>query len=494
MRNVRCLLCDNLVSPILVPDFPYMPYQIKRLSIGNRNGCICSTCVGYLYDLFDSDLSALKEFNPNIIPFKPVTPRIDEPTLLPKYTVKPATPSTKSSSTAKKEEEDDDEEDETFAISSASQKPKTAQSEDLNISLASTTYACLDYSLDTYLEEVEKKVFGQTEQAKMLLYTLYYNQMSNLIEEFEGDEIKRSHIIMLGNTGVGKTFLVTTVADLFQLPHIIFNATSITSAAYIGDKVENLLEQLYIAADKDLERAQKGIIILDEIDKKRSQASSDGRDVVGKAVQQELLKILEPNTIYLKSIKQNFYTGNLTVVMMGAFVGIEDIVSKRLKSKTIGFKSNDDKINAGRLRIKEEDVIEYGFIPEFIGRSPVIIQLNPLTPEVIRKIIMTRIQETAILFHVKDVKLTINSKYVDSLVDMVMKAPTGARSVHAMIYKLFYPALYRIFQSQGNGLCRITDTGETELLLSTPDSDSPIHYKFENEIDKENRSELEVEE
>lgn len=168
---------------------------------------------------------------------------------------------------------------------------------------------------------------GQTKAAEALVCSIFLNQFSNLFEDIGEDHIKHRHVLLVGNTGVGKTLLATTTVKSFGIAYINSNATPITSAGYIGDKVENILERLLHAADDDIEKAECGVVIIDEIDKKKSQNDSSGRDVSGTAVQQELLKLLEPSTIWIRKSSQSqpipFRTNRLTVIMMGAFVGLD---------------------------------------------------------------------------------------------------------------------------------------------------------------------------
>ncbi len=453
-RRVRCFLCNQLVPRSYldtIHEDEDTPYALVTLRISNKFGCICSGCVTY----YALKMGTTFEFssgkygdNPNgnngSLSDYGFSDDDDE------------TPSEASSSISTSETT-------TSTVLSKSAEEKSQDEKDLE--LFRQKYDCLDYSLDSLTALVEKTVFGQHEAVKKFLYALYFNQMANLMEDLGDDPFKHKHIMLIGGTGVGKTLLATTAAKAFGVVHSVSNATPITSAGYIGDKVENVLERLLDATNGNIELAQNGVVILDEIDKKRSVPDGSGRDVVGKAVQQELLKLLEPSIIWIKHHTIPFYTGNLTVVMMGAFVGLEDIIKSRSKSTTIGFGAPKNASKPSMFQVTPDDLIEYGFIPEMIGRIPIICTLSDLTHSTVVDIIYHHLERYNKFFKVKNFELYFNPHLVNKIADEVLESKTGARDVEVRLDEILRPALYCIFQSQPDGVCEIGENGEINILL-----------------------------
>lgn len=438
-RRIRCLVCKNLVYK----DFSdSSPYSVKKLQINNKHGCICSTCVKDLYNSInlgqqtDASRQHHSETLFNTLKRMPPIPV----TIL-------HTPQTSTKQVTKIPPE--------------------------------KKFACLETSLDSYLNIVTSKVFGQDEAARMLLYTIYYNQFVNLLDEYDiqDETIRRNHVLLYGHTGVGKTFLATTIAKTMNIPYALCDATSITSAAYIGGKVEEFLERLYRNAGQNLELAENGILLIDEIDKKRVDPDKSGKDPSGEAVQQELLKILEPSIVHLKEFDIDFNTKNLTVIMMGAFVGLDEIIAKRLNKKVIGFKTNNSSIEESESIATPDDFIEYGMIPEFIGRTPILITMRKLSKSMVIDIFYSILNNLNIIFKIKDFDLIIDDLFIDSMADKILKSSTGARDIYSKIFHILYPALYRIFQSNNNGICQIDALGNTDLLvLDTKRNVSTYHF------------------
>ena len=446
-RRVRCLFCGNLVER----DFsPVLPYAVKTLHMNNKQGCICSLCINDYYAKYNDDMkkemglskrATLHEMMP--LPIDTTfAPPMQSPTEILASALRKIQP---------------------IPVVVSHAQTVTTKSKPKEVSVKEK-FACLDNSLDSYFKIVTSKVFGQDEAAQMVLYTIYYNQMANLLEFLSGEDLdRRNHILLIGNTGTGKTFLATTVAKTMKIPYAISNATAITSAGYIGAKVENLLESLYRNAGCNLDLAENGIVILDEIDKKRVNPDGSGRDVTGRAVQEELLKILEPSDVYLKEFDITFNTRNLTVILMGAFVGLDEVIKKRTHKKVIGFRSDDE--TAPDVEVTADDLINYGFIPEFVGRIPAVISLNNLTKDVIIDVIYSLISKLNLFFTSKDVELIIDDRFIDSLAEDIMKSATGARDVYKRFFYIFQPALYRIFQSKGGGVCEYDEHGNTTLVV-----------------------------
>lgn len=462
-RRVRCLFCGNLVER----DFsPVLPYAVKTLRMDNKQGCICSLCINDYYAKYNDDIkremglskrATLHEIMPLPVDI-PFNPPMQSPTDILANALKKIQPIPVVVSHAQ-------------TVTTKS-KPKSKE-----IALKEK-FACLDNSLDSYFKIVTSKVFGQDEAAQMVLYTIYYNQMANLLEFLSGEDLdRRNHILLIGNTGTGKTFLATTVAKTMNIPYAISNATAITSAGYIGAKVENLLESLYRNAGFNLELAENGIVILDEVDKKRVNPDGSGRDVTGRAVQEELLKILEPSDVYLKEFDITFNTRNLTVILMGAFVGLDEVIKKRTHKKVIGFRSDDEE--TPDVEVTADDLINYGFIPEFVGRIPAVISLNNLTKDVIIDVIYSLVSKLNLFFATKNVDLIIDDRFIDTLADDIMKSATGARDVYKRFFYIFQPALYRIFQSTGGGVCEYDEHGNATLVVGDKNSRMQT-YEFES--------------
>lgn len=505
MRRVRCFLCNELVSRVpttstSVPD--NSPYSIKTLQINNKRGCICSSCLENLYSTYNillkakygfSKRSSLQEIAPTQPSFK--SSRDTTPAKFSDFS-RDATNMQPSSGTLQQDVSFQDcikppfyrqfdqkafdmlmnSLKKTFPIPvviSSSQKTFTKQVSNVT---TEKKFACLDYSLDSYLAIVTSKVFGQDEAAKMLLYTIYFNQFANLLEEYglSQDTIRKSHVLLIGNTGVGKTFLATTVANTLKIPYAFCNATSITSAGYIGGKVEEFLEELYKNADYNLELAENGILFIDEIDKKRVESNKSGRDVTGRAVQEELLKMMESSSIHLKNYNINFNPKNITIVMMGAFVGLDEIIDKRLNKKVIGFSNSTD--SSKDMSVTPNDLIDYGIIPEFIGRVSVIIKMNPISKATIIDIIYSLLDNFNIIFKIKKVDLIVDDFFIDALAEELLSSSTGARDIYSKLFNILSPALYQIFQSNGDGICQIDAFGNTELLITDADKKAKVFY------------------
>lgn len=481
--RIRCLICNNLVQREVSSIFPY---AVRTLTINNKRGCFCSFCIENYYSYYTSDLrdyegltkkSTLRDIAPSFS--SPTSsngniPNTNPPYVFPTsdmlaYTFKQMFPIPVSIVPSNK------------VSTKHSSHSKTPEDE---VNLIKKKYACLDYSLDSYFSIVTSKVFGQNEAAKMLLYTIYYNQFANLLEEtgISQDDIKKNHIVLIGNTGVGKSFLCTTVAETLKIPYALCNSTSITSAGYVGGKVEDFLVKLYLNAGQNIEIAENGILFIDEIDKKRVSPDKSGRDVNGRAVQEEMLKLLEPSVIHLKEYNIDFNTKNLTIIMAGAFVGLDEVIKKRLNKKVIGFRHDDTPTE--KAEVLPSDLIEYGLIPEFIGRVPAIISMNPLIKSVITDIIYSALNKVNIIFKVKNFDLIINEFYIDYIADEILKSSIGARDVHSKIFNILQPALYRIFQCEGGGICQIDATGKIEIITESSKKSMQLYEydsKFKNE-------------
>jgi ATP-dependent Clp protease ATP-binding subunit ClpX len=314
---------------------------------------------------------------------------------------------------------------------------------------------------------LDQHVIGQ-DDAKIMLSVAIVNHYKRINNPPKDLRIDKANVLMLGPTGSGKTLLAKTVAKYLDVPFAIADATSLTEAGYVGDDVESLIVRLYQAADNDIEKTQRGIIFVDEIDKiaRKSESTSITRDVSGEGVQQALLKMVEGTKCRIPAGGGRKHPGgdmieidttNILFIAGGAFVGMDNIVKNRVRGTSIGFNSLvNSNVDVNLRDTSPDDLVRFGMIPEFVGRFPNWVSLQPLSQEDLVHILMdvknSYVEQYQWLFDQDGVVLEFTADALDLIANRTLKTKTGARGLHSELERVLMPHMFKLNRYTGMGI------------------------------------------
>lgn len=363
--------------------------------------------------------------------------------------------------------------------------------------------SCVDLCSDLLVEELdsEKKeqestlypddikrfldnyIIGQ-DHAKRILSVAVTNHYKRINNKNDNISIQKANVLILGPTGSGKTLLAKTIARYLDVPFVIADATSLTEAGYVGDDVESMISRLLAAADGDVERAQRGIIFVDEVDKiaRKSESQSITRDVSGEGVQQALLKIVEGTVCRVPASGRRknpnmetieIDTANILFIAGGAFVGLQDIIAKRIDGNSIGFNSKISRQSERDYleQVTPNDLMRFGMIPEFTGRFTSRVTVSELTLEQLVEILTnvknSYIKQYVYLLGIDGIELEFNQAAIVKIAENCLEMSTGARGLHSEIERVLLPHMYAVQQYRNGGIKKILITEE---LVNNPSS------------------------
>ena len=350
-------------------------------------------------------------------------------------------------------------------------------------------------------EYLDKYVMSQ-ESAKEILSVSAYNHYKRISNQVTDVVLDKSNILMLGSTGTGKTLLAKTLAKKLKVPFAITDATTLTEAGYVGEDVESVLERLLVLSNYDVELAQRGIVFIDEIDKKarRSESNTNTRDVSGEGVQQAMLRLVEGTTVKLKMNNGKKYsddfiefdTSNVLFILSGAFVGIEQTIEKRIKKQSrVGFNSKivtqEDRNNLLE-KVNSQDVVSFGLIPELVGRLPVIATLENLSEENLKKL-LTDVKNSIILqlvslMELDNIDIKFGEEYLKTVAKLAYESKMGARALKSFVENSVMNLMYRVNELQIKGVSVIkmdkypVDENTYPILVTNSGEEIDTKYKL----------------